>query len=482
MEYEPVIGLEVHAQLRTQSKIFCGCSTLFGADPNTHTCPVCKGLPGSLPVLNKKVVEYTVLAALATHCKIAPYSQFARKNYFYPDLPKGYQISQYELPLATDGYVEIPVDGQKKRIGLIRIHMEEDAGKLLHDLSSDRGASSHVDFNRTGVPLIEIVSAPDIHSPEEASSYLRKLRAILMFLDICDGNMEEGSFRCDANISLRPKGQKPFGVKTELKNMNSFRNVQKALEYEIRRQTALLDQGEKIVQETRLWDAARGVTASMRGKEEAHDYRYFPDPDLVPLVVAPEWVEGIRAGLPELPDQKKDRFIQEYEIPEYDAEILTSSKTLAGYYEECLRSYAKPKIVSNWIMSELLRELKRDEREIEECPVPARNLSEMLKLVDEGVISGKIAKSVFEEMYRTGRRATDIVREKGWFQVTDTSEIEKAIDQVLEANAKEVEAYRQGKEKLFGFFVGQVMKATQGKANPQLVNELLKKKLYRHIL
>jgi aspartyl-tRNA(Asn)/glutamyl-tRNA(Gln) amidotransferase subunit B len=477
MEYEPVIGLEVHAQLLTRSKIFCSCSTEFGAEPNSHTCAVCTGLPGSLPVLNRKVVEYTIRAALATHCSIAPYSQFARKNYFYPDLPKGYQISQYELPLTTEGYVEIEAGGDVKRIGLIRIHMEEDAGKLVHDLVSERGASSYVDFNRTGVPLIEIVSKPEIRTPEEAGDYLRKLRAILMFLDICDGNMEEGSFRCDANISLRPRGETALGVKTELKNMNSFRNVQKALDYEIRRQTALLDQGEKIIQETRLWDAAKAVTASMRGKEEAHDYRYFPDPDLVPLVIDPEWVERIRASLPELPDEKKERFVREYEIPPYDAGILTSSKALANYYEECLRSFAKPKIVSNWILSELLRELKRDEREIEECPVPAAHLSEMLRMVDEGVISGKIAKSVFEEMYRTGKKAGEIVKEKGWVQVSDSSEIDKIIDQVLAANPKEVEAYRKGKEKLFGFFVGQVMKATRGKANPQLVNEILKKKL-----
>ena len=477
MEYEPVIGLEVHAQLLTQSKIFCTCSALFGGDPNTFTCPVCTGLPGSLPVLNKKVLEFTLRAALATHCRIVSYSQFARKNYFYPDLPKGYQISQYELPLATDGYIDIQSNDQKKRIGIIRIHMEEDAGKLLHELSSERGSYSYVDFNRTGVPLIEIVSAPDIRSPEEASAYLRKLRAILMFLEICDGNMEEGSFRCDANISLRPRGQQTLGVKTELKNMNSFRNVQRALDFEIRRQTALLDQGEGIVQETRLWDAAKGVTSAMRGKEEAHDYRYFPDPDLVPLVIDPEWVEKIRATLPELPEAKKERFIRDYGIPEYDAEVLTTSKSLANYFEACLRSYSKPKVVSNWIMSELLRELKRDEREIEDCPVPAPHLSEMLKMIDDGIISGKIAKSVFEEMYRSGKRAEEIVKEKGWVQVTDFTEIEKTIDQVLAANPKEVEAYRKGKEKLFGFFVGQVMKATQGKANPPLVNELLKKKL-----
>ena len=477
MEYEPVIGLEVHAQMLTRSKIFCACSTAFGGDPNTHICPVCTGQPGSLPVLNQKVVEFTIRAALATHCAIAPYSLFARKNYFYPDLPKGYQISQYELPLSSDGFVDIQVDEDKKRIGIIRIHMEEDAGKLMHDLSSERGAHSYVDFNRTGVPLIEIVSAPEMHTPEEAAVYLRKLRSILMFLDICDGNMEEGSFRCDANISLRPKGQKTLGVKTELKNMNSFRNVQRALDYEIRRQTALLDQGDRIIQETRLWDAARGVTSSMRGKEEAHDYRYFPDPDLVPIVVNPEWIAAVQAGLPELPDSKKERFIREYGIPEYDAEVLTSSKPLANYYEACLQVYEKPKIVSNWILSELLRELKRDEREIEECPVPAPNLAQMLKLIDEGLISGKIAKSVFEEMYRTGKMAEEVVKEKGWVQVTDTSAIEKAIEEILAKNPKEVEEYKKGKEKLFGFFVGQVMKATQGKANPQLVNELLKKKL-----
>jgi len=477
MEYEAIIGLEVHAQLLTESKIFCGCSTLFGAEPNTHTCPVCTGLPGSLPVLNKKVVEFTIKAALATNCRIAPRSQFARKNYFYPDLPKGYQISQYELPLATDGYIEIQVDGGKKKIGIQRIHMEEDAGKLIHDFSSAREAHSYVDFNRTGVPLIEIVSAPDIRSPEEASAYLRKLRAILMFLDICDGNMEEGSFRCDANISLRPKGEKGLGVKTELKNMNSFRNVQKALDFEIRRQTALLDQGEKIIQETRLWDAARGVTASMRGKEEAHDYRYFPDPDLVPIVIDPAWVEEIRATLPELPDAKKERFIQEYGIPEYDAEVLTSSKPLANYYENCVRFFPQPKIVSNWIMSELLRELKKDEREIEECPVPAENLAALLRLIDEGVISGKMAKSVFEEMYQTGQKAEEIVKAKGLSQLSDAEALTKLVEDILAAHPKEVAEYRQGKEKVFGFFVGQVMKATQGKANPRLVNEILKKKL-----
>ncbi len=477
MEYEPVIGLEVHAQLLTRSKIFCNCSARFGGEPNTLTGPVCTGLPGTLPVLNRTVVEYTLRAALATHCRIAPVSQFARKNYFYPNLPKGYQISQYELPLATDGHIIIRSGGERRRIGLIRIHMEEDAGKLVHDLSSERGSHSYVDFNRTGVPLIEIVSAPELRSPEEAGVYLRKLRAILMFLDVCDGNMEEGSFRCDANISLRPKGAQAFGVKTELKNMNSFRNVQRALDFEIRRQTALLDQGERVLQETRLWDAAKGVTSSMRGKEEAHDYRYFPDPDLVPLVMDPGWVEEIRRTLPELPESKKERFLREYGIPEYDAEVLTTSKPLAEYYETCLRAFSKPKIVSNWIMSELLRELKKDEREIEECPVPAANLAELLKLIEEGTISGKIAKSIFEEMYRTGKKAGEIIQATGWVQVSDEAALEEVVAGVLAAHGKEVEAYRTGKGKIFGFFVGQVMKATQGKANPQIVNEILRKKL-----
>jgi aspartyl-tRNA(Asn)/glutamyl-tRNA(Gln) amidotransferase subunit B len=477
MEYEPVIGLEVHAQLLTRSKIFCGCSTQFGEDPNSQTCPVCTGQPGSLPVVNRKVVEFAIKLGLATSCRIAPFSLFARKNYFYPDLPKGYQISQYEHPLAEEGHIEIMNKGEKRRIELIRIHMEEDAGKLKHGETPDTAAFSYVDFNRTGVPLVEIVSGPDIRSPEEAGDYLRKLRAILQYLEICTGNMEEGSFRCDANVSIRPRGQKELGTRAEVKNMNSFRHVEKALEYEIKRQIAVLEDGEKVVQETRLWDVERGITVSMRGKEEAHDYRYFPDPDLVPLRIDEAWIEEIRKGLPELPDEKKARFVREYGIPEYDAEILTSSKALANYYEECVRLFSEPKTISNWIMGDLLRELKRDEREIDQCPVTPQHLTEMLSMIKEGTISGKIAKDVFEEMYRTGEQPARIVKVKGWTQILDHSEIEKAIETVVQANPKLVEEYRQGKEKLFGFFVGEVMKETRGKANPKLLNEMLKEKL-----
>ena len=477
MEYEPVIGLEVHAQLLTGSKIFCGCSTAFGEEPNTLTCPVCTGQPGSLPVLNRKAVEYAIKLGLATSCRITPYSIFARKNYFYPDLPKGYQISMYERPLAVDGVIEVAIENQKKKIKIIRIHMEEDAGKLKHGETPETAAFSYVDFNRTGVPLVEIVSGPDIRSPEEAGDYLRKLRAILQYLEICTGNMEEGSFRCDANVSVRPKGQKELGTRAEVKNMNSFKHVEKALEYEIKRQIAVLDGGEKIVQETRLWDANEGITVSMRGKEEAHDYRYFPDPDLVPLKIDEGWVDEIRKSLPELPGEKKDRFVRQYQIPEYDAEILTSTKAMANYYEECVRLLPEPKTVSNWMMGDLLKELKRDEREIDQCPVTPRHLSEMLSMVKAGTISGKIAKDVFEEMYQTGERPETIVKEKGWNQILDEGEIERAISKAMETNPKQVEDYRNGKDKLFGFFVGEVMKQTQGKANPKLVNDILKKKL-----
>jgi aspartyl-tRNA(Asn)/glutamyl-tRNA(Gln) amidotransferase subunit B len=414
---------------------------------------------------------------LATSCRIAPVSLFARKNYFYPDLPKGYQISMYEYPLAEHGFIDIMVNGENKRIHIIRIHMEEDAGKLKHGETPGTEAFSYVDFNRTGVPLVEIVSGPDIRSPEEAGEYLKGLRAILQYLEICTGDMEKGTFRCDANVSVRPKGQKEFGTRTELKNMNSFRHVEKALEYEIKRQIAVLEGGEEVVQETRLWDVDQGITISMRGKEEAHDYRYFPDPDLVPLKIEEDWIEQIRKNLPELPDQKKRRFIREYQIPEYDSEILTSTKTMANYFEECVRFFPEPKIVSNWMMGDLLRELKRDEREIDHCPVTPKHLTEMLSMMKEGTISGKIAKDVFEEMYRTGEHPEKIVRDKGWIQILDEGEIEKAIDKAMEANPKQVEDYRKGREKIFGFFVGEVMKQTKGKANPKMVNELLKKKL-----
>jgi aspartyl-tRNA(Asn)/glutamyl-tRNA(Gln) amidotransferase subunit B len=484
MEYEVVIGLEVHAQLLTESKIFCSCSTKFGEKPNHNTCPICLGMPGVLPVLNKKTVDYTIKTALATNCQIASYSVFARKNYFYPDLPKDYQISQYELPIARNGYIEIELgEGENrrtKRIGLVRIHLEEDAGKLLHDEEGEN--FSYVDFNRTGVPLMEIVSKPDIETPEEASEYLRTLRSILLYLGVCDCNMEEGSFRCDANISLRPKGQNELGTKVELKNMNSFKFVQKALEYEVKRQREILEDGGFIVQDTRLWDADSGTTSSMRGKEEAHDYRYFPDPDLVPLRIGEKWIEEMRKELPELPKEKRERFRSEYKIPEYDARLLTTSPLIANYFEECVREYGdreKAKLVSNWVMGEVLRVLKGDDMGIQNLIVTPERLARMLKLIDSGVISGKIAKQVFEEMYQTGKEPEAIVKEQGLTQVADEGELSSVIEKIMVANPDLVENYRKGKEKLFGFFVGEVMKETKGKANPKLVNELLKKKLSR---
>jgi aspartyl-tRNA(Asn)/glutamyl-tRNA(Gln) amidotransferase subunit B len=478
VEYEAVIGLEVHAQLLTSSKIFCRCSTQFGAAPNTHTCPVCEGLPGVLPVLNRKVVEYAMKMALATDSRIARMSRFARKNYFYPDLPKAYQISQYELPLAEHGRVEIEWDGQRKSVGITRIHMEEDAGKLIHP---EGGGVSFVDFNRCGVPLIEIVSEPDIRSPEEAAAYLKTLREILVYLEICDGNMEEGSFRCDANVSLRPKGAERFGTKAELKNMNSFRNVQRALEFEITRQREVLEAGGTITQETRLWDAERGMTLSMRGKEEAHDYRYFPDPDLVPLVIEEAWIEEVRRTLPELPGPRKRRIIEQYGLPEYDAGVLTASRRLADYFEEAAAALPEdPKALSNWIMSEMMRELKAEadlDKAVAGAKVAPKQLAGLLRMVREGKISGKIAKGVFVEMWQSGKGAEAIVREKGLVQVSDEAELASVVEAVLAEHPGEAEAYRAGKTKLLGFFVGQVMRKTQGRANPKAVNELLRKEL-----
>ncbi|MEJ2716574.1 MAG: Asp-tRNA(Asn)/Glu-tRNA(Gln) amidotransferase subunit GatB [Deltaproteobacteria bacterium] len=470
MEYEAVIGLEVHAQLLTDSKAFCSCTTRFGADPNTHTCPICLGMPGVLPVLNRKALEFAVRMALACDCTINEFSRFARKNYYYPDLPKNYQISQYELPVAEHGWIDIETDQGSRRIGVTRVHLEEDAGKLIHD---ETRPVSYVDLNRTGVPLMEVVSEPDIRSPEEAGEYLRTLRTILVYLEICDGNMEEGSFRCDANVSVRPAGEDSLGVKTELKNMNSFRNVQRGLQYEIDRQITALRDGERIVQETRLFDAASGTTASMRSKEQAHDYRYFPDPDLLPLRVEAALVEKIRRELPELPAEKKKRFVEQFGVPAYDAGVLTASRELADYFERTVGLFPQPKSVSNWIMTELMRMLKGDEAGIAACPVKPEQLAELLSLIEKGTISGKIAKGVFEEMYSTGSDARSIIEKQGLAQISDADELSELIRTVLDKNPGEVKKFLGGKTKILGFFVGQVMKATKGKANPKLVNEIL---------
>jgi aspartyl-tRNA(Asn)/glutamyl-tRNA(Gln) amidotransferase subunit B len=475
-KYEVVIGLEVHAQLLTETKMFCRCSTKFGSEPNSQTCPVCIGMPGVLPVMNRKAVEYAILTGLATNCRIALYSRFARKNYFYPDLPKNYQISQYELPLCENGFVEIVVDDEVKRIGITRIHMEEDAGKNIHE---ERGDYSFVDLNRTGVPLMEIVSEPDLRSPREASEYMKKLRAILRYLGVCDGNMEQGSLRCDANVSIRPVGQNEFGTRAELKNINSFKFVEKALEYEIKRQVSVVEDGGRIIQETRLWDSVAGMTRSMRSKEEAHDYRYFPEPDLPPILVSQEWIDEIKANLPELPDDKRKRFIRQHGLPEYDAELLTSEKAIADWYERAVESGGQPKVVSNWMMGDLMRLLNEENKSVDALLFGPAQMVGMLKLIDDGTISGKIAKTVFEEMYRTGKNAGDVVNEKGLVQISDTSEIEMAVDDVLAKSASEVERFKAGDEKLMGFFVGQVMKATKGKANPKMLNDLLKEKLGR---
>ncbi len=479
MSYEAVIGLEVHAELLTQSKVFCGCSSKFGAPPNQNTCPVCLALPGALPVLNRRAVEFGIRAGLATHCTVANYSRWARKNYFYPDLPKGYQISQYELPLCLAGRIDIVTEaGGPKRIRLTRIHMEEDTGKNIHDAHGD---SSLVDFNRCGVPLLEIVSEPDIRSAAEAGAYLRKLRTILQYLEICDGNMEEGSFRCDANVSIRRPGATELGTKVEIKNMNSFRNVERAIEFELKRQAQALDEGARLVQETRLWDPDREVTRSMRSKESAHDYRYFPEPDLLPLLVSDEWIEEVRRGLPELPDARRARFARDYALPEYDADVLTMRKDVADYYEEAVRHHKNPKALSNWVMGDILRIIRERKLDnalvIHDWPVPPERLAAMVELIDSGEISGKIAKSVFEEMVNTGKTPVQIVDEQGLKQISDEGPIIAAVEQVIAANPEKVAEYRSGKDKLFGFFVGQAMKATQGKANPQKLNELLRAKL-----
>ena len=479
MEYESVIGLEVHAQLLTQSKIFCGCSSQFGADPNHHTCPVCLGLPGVLPVLNKKVVDFALRAALATHCEVTQTSRWARKNYFYPDLPKGYQISMYELPIAEHGYVEVTAEGHAKKVRLTRIHMEEDAGKSIHDAEA---GSSLVDLNRTGVPLLEIVSEPDIRSAEEAGEYLRSLRAILQYIKVCDGSMEEGSLRCDANVSIRPRGSSELGTRTETKNLNSFRAVEKAIQHEIKRQIEVIESGDRVVQETRLWDSDREVTRSMRSKEFAHDYRYFPDPDLLPLVVDDSWIQDVEKDLPELPAERRTRLVEEHHLPEYDAGVLTARKDVADYFEAAVRAYPDdPKTISNWVMDSVLRFIKEEKLdgtlEIETWPCPPEHLGQLVELIKSGTISSKIAKTVYDEMRQSGAAPDAIVEAKGLRQVSDTGALESAIDEIMVANPDKVDAYRSGKEKLIGFFVGQVMRTTGGKANPQLVNELLRQKL-----
>lgn len=472
MDFETVIGLEIHAQLKTDSKIFCGCSTSFGSPPNTHTCPVCLGMPGSLPVLNKKVVEFAIKMGLATKSRINRINQFARKNYFYPDLPKGYQTSQFDKPIVEAGSVEIDVDNERKTIGITRMHMEEDAGKLIHD---DREPVSYVDLNRTGTPLLEIVSEPDLRSPREASAYLKKIHAILRYLDVCDGNMQEGSFRCDANISLRPVGQKELGTRTELKNMNSFRNVQSALEYEVRRQRDILLEGEQVLQQTLLWNPDTGKTEPMRGKEDAHDYRYFPCPDLVPVEISDAWIEQIRTTLPELPDQRKQRFQADYDLSEYDAVILTESKELADYFEAALAGGAPPKKIANWMMTELLRELKG--AEISDCLVSPRQLGELIEMVETGTISGKIAKTVFAEMLISAKDPQTIVSEKNLLQVSDESELLEMVKDIIAENPGQAQDFRDGKTKLMGYFVGQLMQKTKGKANPKLANKLFAKEL-----
>ena len=473
-KYEAVIGLEVHAQLLTESKIFCGCSTKFGNAPNTNVCPVCLGHPGVLPVLNKKMVEYTVLMGLATDCDINERSIFARKNYFYPDLPKGYQISQYEEPICEHGHVNIVFqDDSIKRIGITRIHMEEDAGKSIHDQSY----STLVDVNRCGIPLMEIVSEPDMRTPTEASLYLMKIRQIVQYLGICDGNMEEGSLRCDANVSVRLAGETKLGTKTEIKNMNSFKNVEKAIAFEINRQIEVIEDGGTITQETLLWNADLNEAFSMRSKEEAHDYRYFPEPDLLPVVVDEKWKSEIAKQMPELPEVRKNRLTNKYNLPRYDAEILTQSKPVADYYEKVIEVTDDYKTASNWVMTDVLKVINEEKIEINNFPVPPEDLGELVNLIKEGTISGKIAKEVFPVMLHDKKKPSAIVKEKNLLQISDSSEIEKIVDKIINDKPGEVQQYIEGKEKVFGFFVGQIMRETKGKANPQMVNDTLREKL-----
>lgn len=476
-DYEGVMGLEVHAHLLTHSKLFCGCSTKFGAEPNSHTCPTCMGLPGALPVLNRKVVDFAIKLGLALHCNINRKSIFARKNYFYPDLPKGYQISQYEEPICENGYLDVFMGDTKKRIRVKRVHMEEDAGKLVHESTIETSSYSMVDYNRSSVPLLEIVSEPDIQTPEEAILYLKILRDVLIYLEICDGNMEEGSFRCDANVSVRRKGEAILGTRAELKNLNSFRSIERSLDYEITRQIELIKKGGEVVQETRLFNVDEGITYSMRGKEEAHDYRYFPEPDLLPLIVDDRWIADVSNTLPELPMEKMERFMNEYGLPKYDVEILSSDKGLAGYFEETVKIFPEPKTVSNWIMTELLRELKNGNVSPKDSPLSPAHLAELLALIKDGTINIKIGKEIFPELCKSGASPKRLVAENGLVQISDETAIISIVEAVIARSPKEVAEFKAGKEKLLGFFVGQVMKEMKGKANPKLLNELLLKRL-----
>lgn len=478
MNYEAVIGLEIHSELKTNTKIFCGCATKFGAEQNTHVCPVCLGLPGVLPVLNKRVVEFAIKAGLALNCTINKYSKFDRKNYYYPDLPKNFQTSQYDLPIAEHGYVDIETENGTKRIRILRIHMEEDAGKLVHSGATITDSlTSNVDYNRTGVPLIEIVSEPDMSTPEEARAYMEKIKSILEYIDVSNCRMEEGNLRADLNISLRPAGEKTLGTKAEMKNINSFKAVEDALSYEIERQEEILEDGGHIVQETRTWDPERGVTKSMRSKEEAHDYRYMPEPDLVPIVTTEEEIEAYRKGLPELPDARRERYMKEFGLSAYDAAIITASRAMAEYFEACLAGGADAKSAANWIMGDLAKNLNAEGKTIEESPVEASRLAQMLALIEKGTISSKIAKKVFAEMWTSSDAPEKIVEDKGLVQITDTKAIEAIVDVVIAANPKPVADYKSGNKKALGALVGQVMKQSKGKANPQMVNQLLADKL-----
>ena len=477
-KFEPVIGLEVHVQLLTATKIFCSCSTRFGAAPNSNVCPVCLGMPGALPVLNRKAVEFATLASMALNCRINETSIFARKNYFYPDLPKGYQISQYDKPLAEFGYIEVPSEGGKKKIGITRVHMEEDAGKSLHEGFPDSDAKTAIDLNRTGVPLIEIVSEPDISTPDEAYEYLTRLKEIILYTGVSDCNMEEGSLRCDANVSVRPRGQKEFGTKTEIKNVNSFRFIREAIEYEIGRQIDVIESGGKITQETRLYNANEGKTYGMRSKEQAHDYRYFPEPDLLPLVVDEKWKSEIAQSLPELPEARRARMVKDYGITEYDAQVLTFSKSLADQFEQAAKAAKNPKRVANLVQGELMGRLKAKGLSIEQSPISMAGIAASADLVEGGTISGKMLKDLYDLCFERGKDFPVVYEEEGRpQQSTDTSALEKIIDEILAANPKQLEQYRAGKKTMLGFFVGQVMKASRGQASPQIVNELLTKKL-----